>query len=39
MKGFKFVILGAAVLATLALGACRCEEPLKMGASDVVVVR
>lgn len=39
MKGFKFVILGVTVLATLAVGACRREEPLKMGASDVVVVR
>jgi hypothetical protein len=37
MKGFKFAVLAASVIATLALGACRKEEPLKLGASEVVV--
>lgn len=39
MEGLKLAILAASVFATLALGACRCEEPLKLGASDVVSVR
>ncbi len=39
MKGFKFAVLAASVLAVVALGACRREEPLKLGASDVVSAR
>ncbi len=39
MKGFKFAVLAASVLAAVALGACRHEEPMKLGASEVVSAR
>jgi hypothetical protein len=39
MKGFKVAVLAASVIAAVALGACRKEEPMKLGASDIVSVR
>lgn len=41
MKSIKIAVLAVATVATLALAACRCEEPapLKLGAADIVDVR
>jgi|GEM_PF-6315297 len=39
MKAFKFAVLAASVLAAVSLGACRKEEPMKLGASDIVSAR